>query len=298
MTNPLERPFHETGDQTLGGLPVDRAFLTTDHDGRANPGIEKRQAGLLGKLSFLSRFLKKDEKIVLVTSGCSPMSAFEQVLTGSIVYYLKRSLIVFTDRGIFHVPTKSDFSYRNSIARIDYSNCREISMKRSFLEIRYGNGTRERFTCIDRRERKKIRALLAAAPIGEGLAVPGERRHLCPRCTAELVRDRYTCPECRLVFKNRSEGRRKSILYPGGGYFYTGHPFLGTGDAITEGILLVLAGVSLANALGGAGGGFLPPAVWGIALIVEKAISVYHSNHFIKEYIPDEPVVLAQGHMK
>ncbi len=27
-------------------------------------------------------------------------------------------------------------------------------------------------------------------------------------------------------------GRKISIIYPGGGYFYTGHPFLGLRDAL------------------------------------------------------------------
>jgi len=28
--------------------------------------------------------------------------------------------------------------------------------------------------------------------------------------------------------------------------------------------------------------------IFGIALVIEKAISVYHANHFIKEFIPKE----------
>ncbi|MGB3400509.1 MAG: hypothetical protein WBA34_10140, partial [Candidatus Deferrimicrobiaceae bacterium] len=53
----------------------------------------------------------------------------------------------------------------------------------------------------------------------------------------------------------------------------------------------VLVVVSLIDALGGYRNGFVPLAIWGTALIIEKSISVYHSNHFIKEYIPEEKVV-------
>lgn len=298
MATVIERASLGPGNQNLSDLPVDRDILFSDHNGRFKRGPEKRQTKLVGKLAFLKLFLKDDEKILLVTTGCSPMSVLEQVVTGWLVYYLKRSLIVFTNMRIFHMPAKADFSYRNSIARINYSDCNGISMKRGYLEIRYKNGTREKFTYIDRKERKKIKALLSATSFEGVHAAAGGRTHLCPRCTAELVKDKYTCPGCRLVFKNTSDGRRTSLIFPGGGYFYTRHPVLGVGDAITELILLVLVVASLIDALRGSGNGFGPLAIWGTALIIEKSISVYHSNHFINEYIPEEKVVQTFGGTK
>lgn len=298
MATVMESASVGSGDRKSFDLPVDRDTLLSDHLGRFKRGIEKRQTQLVGKLTFLKPFLKDDEKILLVTTGCSPMSLLEQAVTGWIVYSLKRSLIVFTNRRIFHIPAKSDLSYRYSIARIHYSDCQEISMKRGYLDVRYKNGTKEKFLYIDRRERKKIQALLAATSLEGASSQAGGRGHLCPRCTAELVKDVYTCPSCRLVFKNFSDGRRKSILYPGGGYFYTGHPVLGIGDAITELFLLVIVIASLIGVLRGDGNGLVPLAICGMALIIEKAISVYHSNHFIKEYIPEEKVVKAPGGVK
>jgi hypothetical protein len=153
-------------------------------------------------------------------------------------------------------------------------------------------------TSIEKKERKKIKALLSATSFEGVHAAAGGRTHLCPRCTAELVKDKYTCPICRLVFKNISDGRRTSLVYPGGGYFYTRHPVLGVGDAITELILLVLLVGSLIDALQGSGNGFVPFAIWGTALIIEKSISVYHSNHFINEYIPEDKVIQTLGGTK
>lgn len=298
MATVMERASVGSGDPNLFDLPVDRKILFSDHNGRSRRGLEKRQTKLVGKLAFLKPFLKDDEKILLVTTGCSPMSLFEQVVTGWLVYYLKQSLIVFTNMRIFHMPAKADFSYRNSIARINYADCNGISMKRGYLEVRYKNGTREKFTHIDRKERKKIKALLSATSFEGVHAAAGGRTHLCPRCTAELVKDKYTCPSCRLAFKNISDARRISLIYPGGGYFYTRHPVLGVGDAITELILLVLLVASLIDALQSNGNGFVPLAIWGTALIIEKSISVYHSNHFIKDYIPEEKVVPTLGGTK
>jgi len=294
MTTVMERIASGSGERRLFDLPVDQKVLFSDHNDRFRKGLEKRRTKLVEKLAFLKPFLEEDERILLVTTGCSPMSVLEQVVTGWIVYALKRSLLVFTDRRIFHIPTKSNLSYRHSIAHIRYPDCKEMFLKRGCLNIRYQDGTKEVFTQIDRRERKKIMALLAATSCEGARSATGRRAHLCPRCTAELVPGRYDCPNCRLVFKNLSDGRKLSILYPGGGYFYTRHPLLGAGDALTELILTALVIMSLLGALK-SGTGYVPLAIWGTALLLEKAVSVYHSNHFIREYIPEEKEVRALG---
>ncbi|MHC4700797.1 MAG: hypothetical protein ACYTFQ_09490, partial [Planctomycetota bacterium] len=216
------------------------------------------------------------------------VSLLEQCLTGWIVFFLKRSLFVFTNRRIFHIPTKYEFSYRNSLAQILYADCRNIAIKGRNLLAEYKNGRKERFICIPSSESRKIETLLA------GISTEGQpsstlsRTHLCPRCTNQLVADQYTCPSCSLEFKNKKEAKKISILYPGGGYFYTGHPLLGIGDALAEVCLTILViGGSLA-ALSGAAEGISVLVYFGILLILEKALSVYHSNHFVKEYIPKD----------
>ena len=118
-----------------------------------------------------------------------------------------------------------------------------------------------------------------------------ERTHLCPRCTNTLIKDKYTCPTCTLEFKNKEQTRRISIIYPGGGYFYTGHPFLGFADALTEMYLTFLVIVSALAAISGAAGSISTLVLFGVILALEKVMTVYHSNHFIKEYIPKDSLV-------
>ncbi|MFH1702784.1 MAG: hypothetical protein ABIB41_05035 [Nitrospirota bacterium] len=277
-----------SSEQNLFGLPVDREILFSNHKGTYKKGIEKRQTTLIEKISFIKPFLKEGEKIILVTTGCSPMTVLEQLLTGWIVFYLKRSLLVFTNMRIFHIPTKMNYSYRNSIAQILYGDCQMIVLKGRTLVIEYKNGKKEKFYYIAWRERKKIKALLKTLSLkGEQSNAQG-RIHLCPRCTKELIEDKYTCQYCRLAFKDKDEGKRISIIYPGGGYFYTGHPILGALDAFTEFVLMILIVVALFDMVRGAENSIFPLIFYGIALILEKLITVYHSNHFIKEYIPKE----------
>lgn len=275
-------------EQNVLGLPVNRDIIFSNHKDTYKQGTEKRQTKLLQKISFIKPFLKEDEKILLITTGCSPMSIMEQLLMGWIVFYLKRSLFVFTNKRIFHIPTRINYSYRNSITQILYADCQTIEMKGRTLVARYKNGKKEKFYYIGGKEKKKIKTLLKTILLEGIQSKTAGRIHICPRCTKELIGDEYTCPNCRLEFKSKAETKRISIVYPGGGYFYTGHPWLGVGDAITESILLLVMVLSLVDALQGGENGFGSFVFFSVVLVLEKVITVYHSNHFIKEYIPKE----------
>jgi hypothetical protein len=279
-------------DYNSVNLPVDRSIIFSSNKNEYKKRIEKRQTDLLKKLPFLKRFLDEDETIYQVATGCSPTSTFEQLLTGWIYVYLKRSLLVFTNKRIFHIPTKSDYSYRNSIAQVKYVNCKSIILKGRNLIINYKTGLKEKFLYISGKEKKKIATILSSISFEGQLASNEGRVHLCPRCRHKLEEGKYSCPNCSLEFKRRDEARKISIIYPGGGYFYTRHPWLGVSDAFAETILLILLIFSFVDFINGVpdSGFFL---VWvAILFLIEKLTSIYHSNHFVKEYIPIEKEII------
>jgi len=267
---------------------INSEVMFSNHKDKPKKSIEKRQKNLLKKITpFINSFLKSDETIQLITTGCSPISIWEQIITGWIVFYLKQSVFVFTDQRILHIPTKSGHKPRNIIAQIRYSDCKAIAMKRGFLDVRFKNDKKERFFSIAGKERKKLKkSIIPQIDFnGESAANPA-RVHLCPRCAQELEKDNYQCLKCQLEFKNMEDGKKYSIFFPGGGYFYTGHPILGSMDAIGEVALIFLALASLVDIFQQRPGGLVLFVLFGILLILEKAISIYHAHHFIKEYIP------------
>jgi hypothetical protein len=268
-------------------FPADTDILFSNRKNVYKPRIEKRQRKLLQKITFLPAFLRQDEKVLQVTTGCSPVSLEEQFLTGAIVFVIKRALFVFTDRCIFHIPTNSNYSYRGSIAQILYADCQKIYTKGRTLIAEYKNGTKEKFTCIARRERGKIKALLKSISLDGQQSRAQQRTHLCPRCTNPLVENNFTCPACRLHFKSKTRARKLSIIYPGGGYFYTRHPCFGIADALVETYLLLLLLVELLA---------LPESLFAVIflaaiLTIEKLITIYHANRYVEEYIPLQPDV-------
>jgi len=285
----MQNLMSNSNRQQLHDLPVNPDVMFANHKNVYKQKIERRQRKLLEKLRFIQPFLHENETILCVTTGCSPASMFEQWLTGWIIYYLKRSLFVFTDKRIFHIPTKQDFSYRGSIAQILYGDCRSIAIKGRNLVVDYKNGKSEKFFYLPGSERSKINVLLREGPLDDQFSSPSSSRtHLCPRCTSPLVEEQYVCPGCSLEFKSREQARKKAIIFPGGGYFYTGHPFMGFGDALAEIYLTVLVVVGLAGTFSGAPEGLGVLILFSLLLVMEKAISVYHSNHFVKEYLPKD----------
>ena len=218
--------------------------------------------------------------MLAVTTAVSPTSSLEQWTTGFVLVYIKRCMLVFTDRRVFHIPTRTNFDYRGSIAQICYGDLDSIEQKRSRLKISYKSGEKDQFLYLRRSERKKIRTLLQSVNLQGSTSIARGRVHLCPKCTSELEADKYECANCGQEFKNRKRALKLSILIPGGGYFYTGHTFLGLADAVVETALVIAIFASLGNiGIASALAGFL---------IVEKLITIYHANHFVKEYLPAE----------
>lgn len=221
-------------DRPIFGLPVHTGILFCAHKGAYQPRVEKSKTKLLRKLSFLGRFLDADEKIVFVTTGCSPYTMLEQATIGA----------------------------------------------------EYHNGRKEKFACIPHGDRAIIQRFNFVTSECDRRSENPQRNHLCPSCTGVLPTAATVCPTCGLEFKNKAKAWRRSVLLPGGGYFYTNHPFLGIGDAVAESYLLLLTIVTLSAGLcGDAKAMVVFPMFLGI-LALEKLITVYHSHSFLAEFIP------------
>lgn len=293
-----EKAFEPTGlmGPQIFGLPVDRETLFSNHKKIYKKRIENRQRKLIVKLPFLKPFLKRGEKILLVSTGYSPLGSLAQYVTGFLFVYLKRSLFVFTNHRIFHVPATTNYQFKNSIAQIFYDGCRSISLKGGTLVVEYAKfGRVEKFRAIALSERKKIKALLKGKPFSGTKTQLGERFHLCPQCTRPLSTGKYVCESCHLKFKNKIVAYLVAILFPGGGYFYTRHYLIGLLNAIVEIFLLTYIAVSLQDMLNQVEGSLKYLALMGGIYLAVKIISIIHSTHFIEEFIPRKKQIQADS---
>jgi hypothetical protein len=285
--------------EEIYGLPVDTAVAFSNHKCIYKHSIERRQRNFLKKLGFLKPFLLPGEEILHVTIGCLPASFVEQLLTGVLLGPIKRTLLVVTDRRILHLPTTYSLSYRDSISQIRFADCQQIRISFSTMIARYKSGRIERFRCINRACRKKIKAILNTVSFEGKTSTALERVHICPRCTKLLINGCYICPNCSLKFKTHAWAATLSIIFPGGGYFYTRHPFLGLLEGTMELIFAFLFTVSIIVSLENYSQDpkYLGQAIFICALMIiyQKLATVLFSSKCVDEFIPKKRFVDVQS---
>jgi len=273
-------------------LPVNTGIAHTDHKDQVKDKIRKQQEKILEPLvPMLKQFLEPGEEILLAAQSVSPFSLLEQLTTGwSLIYVVKRCVLVVTDRRILHFPATWKIKSKNIICQIRFGDIESIKVKSRSLRITYQSGKKERFSQI--RNAKKLRTIVETLELrGQAPTTARSRHHLCPRCTKVLRVDSYTCPSCRLEFKNPARARWLSILLPGGGYFYTGHPFMGIVDFLVEAYLLVMvllfAFVGFeADTPEGGSATLIAAGFFALVLVIEKVVTIYHAQHYVREFIP------------
>jgi hypothetical protein len=271
-------------------LPVRGETAFSNSRGKFQDKIKKQQLKYLSNyVDDLKHILEKGEEILLASRAVSPFNSLEQVTTGAWIYQIKRCLLVLTDRRLLHFPSGYRFRPRDSVAQIRFQDIDQFKGKRR-ITFRYKNGTKEFFSRI-RNGKRLVQLLRKSVATSSTSSQHGGRQHLCPRCVAPLPKDRYTCPRCRLEFKEPGTAVLYSVFLPGGGYFYTRHPWLGLGDAVTELVLIFITFIFILDYFTSPQGnlaGLYVGLAAGAVLTVEKLISVYHVKRFIREFIPVE----------
>lgn len=273
---------------TIFGVPVDRKTIFSDYKGNYKSRIEKRQRKLIVKTTFIKFFLHHDERIRCLTTGYSPITAIEQLLTGLAFLLFKRAIFVFTDKRILHIPTRFDRTSFSAISQILYEDCAKIKLKGRTLCVTYHNGKEEQFTYIGRKERKKLKVLLSNDLLKS--KVPGqfnERVHLCPSCTNVLNPKDNVCPMCKLNFKSAWQAKIRSYLIPGGGYFYSRHRLFGTIIGTAEIAILLKLAIDWIALNQGLTVNIGLTAVLLAGLLGEKLITAFHAQQLIDIFIPE-----------
>jgi hypothetical protein len=268
-------------------LPVDREIIFTDHKKIHKPRIEKRQRKLIVKVTALKFLLQPKELIRCLTTGYSPISVLEQIITGLAFVFFRRAIFIFTNQRILHVRTSFRRRIGNSVSQILYQDCRAIFIKGRALVVCYKSGQREIFNYIGRLEIKKIKALIEELPLqAETRAVFGSRVALCPSCANVLNSNSSICKSCKLKFKSPVIAKWLSLILPGGGYLYCKQVLLGGVAAIAEIAAIAFLIVQWLDFRKGL------PLQWSIlaavagGLVLEKIVTTFHATQMCLDHIP------------
>jgi hypothetical protein len=288
-SNPLKAQNIFGQPVSIFGLPVERDIIFSDFKGNYKKRVEKQQRKLLVKTTFVKFFLQDEERILCLTTGYSPVSILEQVLTGPAFIFFKRALFVFTDRRILHIPRRFNQSHRNAISQISYDDCSKIHLKGRSLVVTYKNNKQECFHYLGRKEKKKIGALLKnITPKLKEAGSLQQRVYLCPSCTGILKSRESLCPACKLAFKSTLKTVLTSLLIPGGGYFYNSYMLPGVVVGLLDIALIVCLVYYLTFLNTGPADNFGMVALFLGLLTLEKFITTYHAKHIIEDFIPEK----------
>ena len=279
-------------DDVLRHLPIDGEKAFTSANGRFREKLKRQQLNILRPfVPALKHVLEADEEILLAARAISPVKFVEELTTGLFIFMIRRCVLVVTDRRILHFPSNPGFGPRDSLSQTWFTDIASFKAGRK-IRIRYKNGSREIFHRV--LNGRKFGKVVSGLTRGSSASTQYRGRHsVCPKCTSALVVESYTCPQCRLQFKDPHTARLFSLSLPGAGYFYTRHPFLGIADILLQLPLLFFLFLYVLSDFVGPDrfqGSFTIPAVLTGILIVEKMINIYHAENFVREYIPVERI--------
>lgn len=269
------------------GVPVDQKTIFSNYKGIYKKRVEKRQRKLIIKIAFITFFLESEERIFCITTGYSPITVLEQVITGLAFLFFKRAILIFTGNRLVHVPMRLGAKSPGAVSQILYEDCTQMTLKGRALIVQYKNGRQERFPYIGRREKKKVKSLLEAIPFEpkEARSLQG-RQYLCPSCTQLLAEKAASCQTCQLKFRSPLAATLRAVAIPGGGYFYGRYPIMGTIIALVELTLIGFLAIQWIDISKGLPIDYLLIALLTAGFILTKTIVTYHARQLVRDLLP------------
>ena len=245
----------------VSGVRVREDLVFTDAKGKDSAGQRKiAEKALAGLQSILPRLMGPNEVVLAVGFAQGQIPIFERMFLGWGAYLLGRSCLVATNRGLlrFRIRSKGLFGWEwdKGVQGVGWGDLAEARAKgglgRSFV-VRYRNNQKEifwRLAGVFGKKMETLAPLLLNANLGEATAAMGPTA-LCPKCLGPLTAGVYRCGQCGQEFRDEKKLFWRTLLIPGGEYFYVRQIGFGILQAIIEIIFLIYAVVLVATAITG-----------------------------------------------
>jgi hypothetical protein len=290
-----------------GGLRVREDTAFTDASGVEKSAVRKRAEQDLQQASeVLSRMLLPSEAVLYVARAAFMPNNWEQLMENHGATALG-ALLVITNHRLIVLRTKlkgfGGWVWDQGILTVEWTSLAQAAKKGwliGYLDLKDQANRRERFFRLSWRDSKKLRLLLGALVPGvPGLSAavaPGAPgfAEICPKCLAKLSTDLYRCAQCGQLFKDEKSLIARTLLVPGGSYFYTGQTFLGVVGGLFEGLFTLavvvsaLEGFGVITAPSDASGdlALVRATIWLAMLTFIKFASFYRARRRVKRFIP------------
>ena len=301
-------PVHPEQSMQLStqlGVLIREDVAFTNQKGVEKNAIRKRAEKTLEKLREpLQKFLEPDEAVFYIARAQVMPSGVEQFFLGWHAMFLAPAILVFTNRRLLHLLVQRNGAWKRSLRCARWGDMEEARAKGFLgarLHIKYRDGRKDVYSAIAQGDARKIQLLLETLiPAAAGETSPAlSMTSLCPECRAPLSPGVYECPSCRMAFKDEKTAMQRSWLIPGGGFFYTGHSFLGALHGVVELILILIVGYWLLVGLGvthpapdpgespvDMASALVVAAVVGVILAVNKWVMASVARRQVRNYLP------------
>jgi hypothetical protein len=291
---------------SANGVQVREDVLFTNAKGEPDDRSHKRAEEALASLHDIRpNLLEPNEAILYVIKTCqAPLGTWEQLFLGWYVYRVTATRLVFTNLRLLHFGLGAGGKWNRTLKIVRWGDVTGAKVKgwiNRLLELRYANGTKERYWRLPKKDGKKAQAILEVViPPSRGEATPAQGfQSICPDCRTGLTVGNYQCGTCGLKFKDEKTLRWRTILIPGGGYLYSGMTLLGVLGFLSEGIFTLAAIFYVLMAVGliapetSESGRVMKSAdLWSAALVLavilalNKALEFIHGRRVIRSFVP------------
>jgi hypothetical protein len=238
-------------------------LVFTDAKGRDNNRQQKAAEKALAALqSVLPRLMGPNEVVLAIGFAQTQPSIFEQYFLGWSVFFIGRACLVVTNRGLLRFRIRSTgwagWTWDNGVQGIGWGDLAEVRKRgigNRYLTLRYRSGGKEKLWRMQATFCKKVvtlAPLLLNANLAESTPAAGPIS-LCPKCLAPLAAGVYRCPQCGQVFRDEKKLFWRTLLIPGGEFFYVRLAGWGILQALVEIVLLVAVIGLLADAVTSSG---------------------------------------------
>lgn len=189
---------------------------------------------------YFQKILREGEEIRFLIDIHSPPDIKKLLSYGISKFWIDYFTLIFTKERMFCVPWFKGEPFNCAIIQINFSSLKEIKIIKNKLKVKYLNGKEETILKFEKNKIEEILKAIESIDLKEEKDFEKEKSYLCPNCISEIKKGDFTCSNCGCKFKNRGKAIIRSIIIPGGAYFYFGFIKLGLYVAFCEILLLVL----------------------------------------------------------
>jgi len=287
------------------GLPIREDVAYSDAKGEESERGKRRAQEAINKLhEILPSLLEPNEAIFCLVRCQAPVGALEQLFVGWSIYQITATTLLFTNLRVIHLGVGSKGRWKRTLRSVRWGDIAEAKIKgwgSKVFALKYASAKKENYWRLRRRDAKKVKTLLEILiPASRGeMTAAQEMVALCPDCRARLTPGSYRCESCRLAFKDEKTLLLRTLLIPGGGYWYAGLWPLGVMSFFGEGVLtlFLITGILLATGIvtSEAKPGSAPSssaefwtaaATFALLLALEKALAYIHTRRVIRTFLP------------